>query len=165
APFMATGTAVGFIAAAQINPHSLKRILGATILLAVGLNWLQGQSIKARPGKRDRLGAVIAGLAQGMFGVGGPMLVLLAQRARLSPGQFRATLTTVWSSINTVLVIIMALSGRYSEGFWALPLIALPCVWLGSRIGDLLHKRVSADDFRRLVMMGLTLSGLSLVIR
>ena len=164
APGMIVGTACGFGLASQLDPAALKRVLGATVLLAVALRGLRGGQRTRHSLGLERVGSVAGGLAQGMFGVGGPVLVLLAQRAGHSPDQFRATLTTVWSSVNFALVTVMALRGRYEAGLWMEPLMALPVVWLGARVGERLHAVVTVETFQRVVLVGLMASGLSLLL-
>lgn len=148
-PVMAAGAAFGFVVAGELPATTLRRVLGAVVLLAVALGLARRGRAPAPWPMSARVAAVAtAGVVQGMFGTGGPVLVLALERANLSAAAFRATLVTVWATLNGVLVLAMVAQGRY-DGATALRVaLAAPAVWAGVWLGERLHARLSPERFR-----------------
>ena len=125
----------------------------------------------ARPAARplsarwQRAFLVAGGVAHGLFGTGGPMIVYVTRRELADKRAFRATLAVLWLVLNTALLVnflALGLYGRTSvELGGVVGLVLLPGLWLGERI----HRALDGARFERLVWTLLLGAGLALAIR
>jgi uncharacterized protein len=109
-------------------------------------------------------GMVAAGVTQGLYGTGGPLLVASVAPLGLDKRVFRATLTAVWLVINAGLSAWFVVSGRLDRDDlpvlgWFLPALALALI-----VGEWGHSRVDERRFRGFVALLLVGSGLALLI-
>ncbi|QKK04082.1 MAG: sulfite exporter TauE/SafE family protein [Pseudomonadota bacterium] len=105
-----------------------------------------------------------AGITHGLFASGGPLLVYALAGTRLDKGGLRATLVTVWFSLNAGLTVAFLVDGTLVP---ALPKVAayLPVLGTGYLLGEFLHHRLDERRFRQLVYVMLIATGAALVIR
>ena len=85
---------------------------------------------------------------QGAFGTGGPLIVVYAARALRDKSVFRATLSLLWLTINTILVGTFIATGRIDREQMWLNLICLPATLAGMWIGTHTHYRMDERLFR-----------------
>jgi hypothetical protein len=108
---------------------------------------------------------VIGGIAHGLFGTGGPMIVYVVRRSLPDKRAFRATLAVLWLVLNIALVINFASAGLYvapvDHVVIALAITILP----GLVLGDFIHHKLDAQRFERVVWLLLLAAGLALAIR
>jgi hypothetical protein len=108
---------------------------------------------------------VAGGVAHGLFGTGGPMIVYVTRRELADKRAFRATLAVLWLVLNVALLVNFAALGLYTAhtarigGVVALALV--PGLWLGQRI----HDALDGARFERVVWTLLLVAGLALAIR
>jgi hypothetical protein len=107
----------------------------------------------------------LGGVAHGLFGTGGPMIVYVVRRRLPDPRAFRATLAVLWLVLNGALLANFASLGRYTrptfEAGAALAIAIVPGLILGDRI----HARLSPARFERAVWILLAIAGAALAIR
>jgi uncharacterized membrane protein YfcA len=105
--------------------------------------------------KKNFLSGIIlflGGIIQGAFSSGGPVVVMYASRALPEKSRFRATLTSLWLSTNTVMITKWTLSGTvWTPQLGKMILCALPFVAGGMILGDFLHHKVDQKKFTLLV--------------
>jgi len=90
----------------------------------------------------------LGGIMQGAFGTGGPLTVVYADRALRDKSVFRATLSMLWLTLNTILVATFFATGRMDhEQLW-LNLLCLPATLAGMWIGTHTHYRLDERAFR-----------------
>ncbi len=163
-PVVAIGTAAGLALFHLPNKTLFAALLGAFV---VGLSLLQLLRPATRPLARAwQFGFLaIGGVAHGLFGTGGPMIVYVARRRLPDAAAFRATLCVLWLLLNAgLLVNYLALdlftrtTSNYSLVFAAL---LIPGVFLGNK----LHYALPPATFERCVWIGLLVAGLALAIR
>jgi uncharacterized membrane protein YfcA len=117
-------------------------------------------------GRSWRTGFLAAGgIAHGLFGTGGPMIVYVTRRELADKRAFRATLAVLWLVLNVALLVNFLALGLYHRGTAELAgligLALLPGLWIGER----LHRRLNAAHFERVVWVLLLVAGLALAIR
>ena len=106
-----------------------------------------------------------AGIAHGIFVSGGPLLIgYLTGRIR-DKTVFRATISTVWIILNTII-----LAGDIRSGLWTPEtlrnfVIAVPFLLGGMFIGGKLYKIMSQNVFMILTYVLLLISGVSLLCK
>lgn len=121
------------------------------------------------PGARElpkpvRIGALIlSGLMQGMFTSGGPFLVIYAVSAIHDKNRFRATISTVWATINTYMVGRMIFSGMYANGEYMLVVYSIIPVALAIYVGKKTADRLDRELFLKVIYALLMVSGALLI--
>lgn len=169
-PAMGLGMVLGFWITARAPDASLKRVLGALVLiLAVKEFWqrLRRAQISARPLPEPVVVAVMAaaGVVHGVFATGGPLLVYVTSRLNLNKHTFRATLTAVWLTLNSALLVRFVSAGRIDrQVLESLPWLA-PAVPLGIFLGEKLHARIDERRFQLAVYGLLVVAALVLLLR
>ncbi len=107
----------------------------------------------------------LGGVAHGLFGTGGPMIVYVVRRRLPDKRAFRSTLAVLWLVLNFALLANYASAGLYTsltaKTFGVLALTIVP----GLLIGDRVHRKLDAEKFERVVWLVLLLAGGALAIR
>lgn len=166
APPLALGAAVGL--ALFRLPGRLHLQLGFALFvvaLAALELWRLGAGAAPPSRRAGRALLVAGGLAHGLFGSGGPMIVYVLRRRLEDKAVFRATLAVVWLSLNALLVANYAAMDLYGREL-ALPMAAMAAV-VGPAFlaGDRLHRRIDPALFHRVVVAVLLGAGAILAIR
>ena len=165
-PLMVLGTLLGYGLRPWLGDAALQGLFAVLII------WFAGRELyrhyragPSRPHGRawTRGWMLAAGMTHGLFASGGPLLVYALSGLALDKARFRATLISVWLSLNSLLTLIFAVDGS----LWpALPQIAayLPVLLVGVVLGEALHARISEQRFRLAVLLLLLVTGVSLLI-
>jgi len=107
----------------------------------------------------------LGGVAHGLFGTGGPMIVYVARRRIADKRAFRATLAMLWLSLNTALLVNFLSLDLYDRTVVdrgaAIALVVVP----GLAIGERIHRALDAARFERVVWLLLLCAGAALVVR
>ena len=106
-----------------------------------------------------------AGIVHGIYASGGPLLVYVVNRKGLPKYQFRSTITTVWLTLNTVLCVVYAFKGRFSQGTASDLLVLIPAIPAGIFVGEVLHKKVDERKFKLSVFSLLVVAAVVLLLR
>jgi len=108
---------------------------------------------------------VAGGVAHGLFGTGGPMIVYVTRRELADKRAFRATLAVLWFVLNIALLVNFVALGLYTrhtvEIGGAVGLALIPGLWLGQRV----HDALDGARFERVVWTLLLVAGLALALR
>lgn len=165
APAVAVGAGIGLALFHEV-PAKDALALGFGVFV-VGLSIFQ----LARPGAGElarpvRIGLlVLGGIAHGLFGTGGPMIVYVVRRRLPDKRAFRSTLAVLWLALNVALLINYASAHLYTRttanvgGLLALTIIP------GLIIGERIHTKLDAARFERVVWIVLLLAGAALAVR
>ena len=140
-------------------------VLGV-FLVAVGAIFLFIKDTRERQMPRWVAGpiGVISGVLTGLFGTGGPPLILYYQFQGVDKAAFRGNLMAVFLLMTTVRVPSYAVVGLITAPRMWSALAVLPAVILGALIGNRIHLRIEESTFRRLVSAALLLIGLLLLV-
>ncbi|MDF3932906.1 sulfite exporter TauE/SafE family protein [Pseudomonas citronellolis] len=160
-PGMLLGMIVGYLLLPWLDPQLLKRGFGLLILwfaLRELHRGLHGTPRGEVPTWLMRLATGAAGVCQGLFASGGPLLVYALAGQPLDKSRLRATLVCVWCSLNGLLTLAFLLDGRLRP---ALPqvLAYAPLLPVGLWLGEILHRRCAERHFRLAIHLLLLLSG------
>ena len=105
-----------------------------------------------------------SGLLTGLFGTGGPPLVLYYQLAGVDKAAFRGNLMAIFLLMTLIRVPSYAGMGLITpERLWS-SLAVLPAVIVGAWVGNSLHLRIEEATFRRLVAGALVALGALLLV-
>lgn len=175
--FVGAGMPIGMYAFATLPRALLVKLLGAFITLSSAMQlWrLIAAPLLARrrgsaspgdaaPASRPRwfhfVLLFLGGIVHGAFASGGPLVVLYAARALPEKGNFRATLTLLWATLNTALIIGFANSGLFTSERWILLGEMTPFLLAGIVAGELIHNRIRGEIFTKLVFGTLFFTGI-----
>lgn len=164
-PGMLIGTLLGYWLLPYLDTQALKIGFGALIVWFAGRElWrLRRASAPAqRPAWLTRVISIAAGLSHGLFASGGPLLVYGLAGTQLDKARLRATLVTVWFTLNSLLTLAFLLDGRLLP---ALPqvLTYAPLLLLGVWLGERLHRRFDERHFRLAIYILLLVTGILLL--
>jgi uncharacterized membrane protein YfcA len=164
-PGMLAGTLLGYWLLPYLDAALLKRGFGLLILWFAGRElWRlrHAAALPVRPAWLTRAITLGAGLSHGLFASGGPLLVYGLAGTTLDKARFRATLVTVWFTLNSLLTAAFLLDGRLQP---ALPqvLAYAPLLLVGLWLGEHLHRRFDERHFRLAIHVLLLVTGVLLL--
>lgn len=162
---IAIGIPVGAWVLGWSNPEVLLTALGA-VLLVVGTVFLfvPRERVVHWPGWVAGPVGLSSGLLTGLFGTGGPPLVLYYQLSGADKAAFRGNLMAIFLLMTLVRVPSYAGMGLITaDRLWS-SLMVLPAVLAGAWIGNRLHLRIEESTFRRLVAAALVVLGALLLL-
>lgn len=108
---------------------------------------------------------VLAGIVHGIFVSGGPLLISYLTKKIKDKVSFRATISTVWIFLNTLIMLDDIRAGFWTGGLLMTQLISLPFLFAGMYIGSRLYVRMSQRFFMILTYILLFISGISLLVK
>ena len=170
-PLAVLGMPFGFALFYTAEVHWLKWAFGAFVLVMAAHQL--GRIVRAGPGApqaepmsfgQAAAWLVSGGIIHGLYGTGGPMIVLYAGRELPDKLRFRSTMSTLWLILNVGLVIVHAAGGTINSGTLAASALLAPSLILGLVIGEWLHRRIDGHWFRIIVYGLLVVAGASLLI-
>ena len=167
-PLMFAGLLVGIGIFQFVHGTLLKKIFGLVVTLLCsrelyGLLRSPGMA-KALTKLQYAASVFTAGITQGLFASGGPLVVYAVSRLSLAKGNFRSTLSALWLLTNGILTLSYLATGLLTWTnlrFWAW---LAPAVVIGTIIGERLHDRVNEHHFRVIVFSILLAGGISVVV-
>ncbi len=136
-------------------------------LFVAGLAILQLARPADRPLARPwQLGLlVLGGVAHGLFGTGGPMIVYVLRRKLPDKRAFRATLAVLWLVLNMALLVNFLSLDLYRRQTLDLGLVLALMVVPGLYLGERVHHALDPARFERVVWVGLLVAGAALAVR
>jgi uncharacterized membrane protein YfcA len=164
APAVAAGAGIGLALFHVQGKTVFALVFGVFVVALAGLQL-------AKPAERPLGGVVrivllaLGGVAHGLFGTGGPMIVYVVRRQLPDKRAFRATLAVLWLVLNSALLVNFASTGLYgrtvaiSGGVIALTIVP------GLVLGEHLHRKLDPVRFERFVWLLLLVAGSALAIR
>ncbi len=156
--FMAVGMIAGVLLFDLIELDLLLNLYGAMILVIAIMN-LAGKQIKKITLWAGVIVLLVSGIIHGMFLSGGGLLVVYATIVLKDKNEFRATISSVWVVLNTVLLIQQFASGQVTRQNGLFALAACIPALAGVFIGNKLHNKMSGTAFMRLTYILLIVSG------
>jgi uncharacterized membrane protein YfcA len=147
------------------DPGFLLVILGA-FLVAIGVTFFITPKTKRRswPAWISPPVGLVSGVLTGLFGTGGPPLVLYYQLTGADKSAFRANLMAIFLLMTFVRVPSYAALGLITVPRLFSAMALIPAVILGAFIGNRIHLGLEETTFRRLVSVALFLIGLLLLL-
>lgn len=166
-PFMMVGVALGTTVLAKVESRWLLIGLGLFVLVMTGRALL---SASARAGEVARGWSVPAGVVGGvfsaLFGTGGPIYTMYLSRRLPEIDAFRSTIAAVILCSALVRVAAFASSGLLQQGdLLRTAAFAIPFSLIGLAVGSRLRRRFSVDTVRRVLLIFLCASGVSVLCR
>ena len=102
----------------------------------------------------------LGGVIQGAFSSGGPVVVMYASKAIPEKSRFRAVLSSLWLTTNSIMALKWTVSGNVWTPFLGRMIVfLLPFIVCGMVTGDFLHHKVDQRKFSLLVYSVLIAAG------
>lgn len=158
------GIPIGASLLDSVDPRFLLLVLGC-VLVVLGLALLVVPSVRGLRLRRWTVAPVglLSGLLTGLFGTGGPPLVVYYQLGGAEKSAFRGNLMAIFLLMTLIRVPSYAGLGLITaERLWSSVLV-LPAVLAGAWIGHRIHLRIDQLTFRRLVAAALVALGVLLL--
>lgn len=173
---MAIGIFLGFFLKRLLTGYDvvLYKILGIfVIMLAVQGYWKfvfrkDGEEKTEVTGTKEVKSIALlvsSGIVHGMFVSGGPLLIGYLSRVIKEKSSFRATISTIWIILNTIILVQDINTGLWTTKLITTQLISTPFMIAGMVIGSVLVKRMSQEVFMKLTYVLLFLSGVLLMFK
>jgi len=102
----------------------------------------------------------MGGFIHGVFSSGGPLVVIYAKKALPDKSNFRATISLLWLTLNTVMLSQSVLSGRMTPEIWTMVGVCIPFFIVGALSGNWAHTHIKDKYFSQIVYVVLLISGL-----
>lgn len=147
----------------------LYKLLGVFVLvLAIqGLYKIYIKNLEEKnQSKKGSLAILIsAGIVHGMFVCGGPLLIGYLSKKIKDKVSFRATISTVWIILNSIIMFDDIRLGLWNIDCIKLLVISVPVLILGMFIGAKLYSKMSQELFMKITYILLIVSAVSLFIK
>lgn len=119
----------------------------------------------AQAGWKNYTLLISSGLVHGMFVCGGPLLIGYLSKVIKDKVSFRATISTVWIILNTIILLDDVRMGLWTVELIKIQAITLPFLAAGMIIGTKLYAKMSQEVFMKLTYILLFISGISLLVK
>jgi len=156
------GLIFGIFIYLYLNIQLLKIAVGALILMLTGLLILKLTIERTK--NRDFISGGISGLLTTSIGVPGPPLLLYFSGARIDQTTLRSTTLAYYLFVYSVSLVLQISFGGTSKESWIHSLIAIPSLFVGVILGQLLFKWMSQKTFRIITYIILMFTGVYLLI-
>ena len=161
--FVGLGLPFGIFTFGYFNETVLRWILGV-FMIAVSirglLSFVMSLNENQLPEWAHNLLLVAGGFIHGVFSSGGPLVVVYARKALPDKTNFRATISMLWLSLNTAMLIQSLISGRMTAQIWEIIGVCLPFLLAGALAGNWAHRHIKDRYFSQIVYGVLLVSGL-----
>jgi hypothetical protein len=171
-PPVAAGAAVGLVAFRVVESAGAHASAALALIFGVFVVMLAALQLRAGAGGGQlslskRVALLIAGgVAHGLFGTGGPMIVYVTRRELPGARTFRATLAILWLALNAALLASFASQGLYAERPTLETGVILAIAFVpGLAIGERVHRKLAPARFERAVWLLLLVAGAALTVR
>ncbi len=163
---IAVGIPVGAWLLSTIDAEMILTVLG-WFLVAVGIVFVKlpsgGRFVP--PAAAAPPTGLISGVLTGLFGTGGPPVIIWYHLAAVGKSAFRANLMTIFLLMTFIRVPSYAVNGLVTVPRMWSSVMVMPAVLFGAWLGHRLHLQISEQTFRRLVSLLLTALGVVLLIK
>ncbi len=163
---VAVGVPLGTWILCAGEPAVVLTLLGG-VLVVVGLSFLCMPTrwrVQWKPWSAPPIG-LVSGILAGLFGVGGPPVIIYYQLSGVGKAVFRGSLMAIFLLIALVRMVFYSAGGLITEPRLWSTLAVVPAVLLGVFVGSRIHIQLREETFKRIVSVVLVLIGLLLFFR
>jgi len=154
------GIPIGTWILLAVDADILRLFVGLFITL-IGLAYIRDFRLDIKNEKMAFLPVgFISGILNGSITLSGPPVVLTLTNQEVPKKTFRANMIAYFLLLNLATLPFHFMKGLFTEVCIDLSLMLLPGMVLGAFIGTMLVKRVDEDNFKRMVLVLVIVSGL-----
>lgn len=151
------GLFFGIFVYLYVDIQLLKMTAGMLIILLTSL--LIFQLTVHRTRNRDFVAGGVSGLLTTSIGVPGPPLLLYFSGAGMDKGTLRSTTLAYYLFVYSASLVMQILFGGTNKEVWVNSLVAVPALFAGIFLGQLLFKWISQETFRTVTYIILLFTG------
>ena len=175
---MIIGMAIGFVIVSSFSVTAgvLYKILGVTVIIFTVIGCVRTfkkssdeNQEEIIPDKKTAISSycilIVSGIVHGMFVCGGPLLIVYASERLKDKDEFRATVSSVWIVLNSVIMFTDIQSGNLS--FDIMPLLAVSIIILFASVivGNKIAKHMNKKTFMIITYVLMGISAVSLLLK
>jgi len=168
-PLMGVGFIAGIVLFNYFHGDLLRKILGVLVIVLAlhELAKFLKPAAPALPLSRPKSAVALfsAGIVQGIYASGGPLLVYVIGRLNLPKTVFRSTLSATWLILNPFLTASYIVSGQLTLTSLKVSAMLLPSLVIGLVVGEFLHRRIDETAFKFCVSVLLLIAGVAVILR
>ena len=155
----ASGVAISLAARMSVEP--LVKAFGIfLIILAIYFFALEKKiHVQANP-KTAGVCAVLAGAADGLFGIGGPPMVIYYLAALQKKEEYLGTIQAFFFATGIYTVGYRIFAGIYTKELIPLTVVGMIAIIAGKKIGGKIIDKINTDTMRKLVYIFLAFTGI-----
>lgn len=154
------GAPAGLLLFIYANQSALKIVLGISILFGVFV-LSRGLELQHISSWIDWLMGVLSGVLLMATSTNGPPLVFVLQARKIDPARFRATLNMVFLVSGAFGLVMFGFAGEIVRSDVNMAAVSVPAMIIGVSLGVVIRKYVQQELFKKLVLILLTIGGLS----
>lgn len=167
---MLAGIVAGFFLSGLIGIESrvMYIILGTVVIAFAVINacrFYTKKEDKKYPVVISAALLIVSGIVHGMFVCGGPLLVTYLGGVIKDKREFRATVSSVWIVLNTIIMLGDIKLGYFNSELFIMLIAALIVLAAALIVGNLIYKKMSRNVFLQLTYALMFISGVSLLIK
>lgn len=146
---------------AQVSGQTFKLILGCVLIL-LGMYFLRfARRVRIRPTVPSGLAAgAVSGVLNGLFSTGGPPAVLYMTHAAPDNAAYFAGIQFYFAMTNIYATAMRIIGGTVTWGLLGWAAVGFAGCMLGDRIGGLVFDRLDGAALKRIIYIGMMISGL-----
>lgn len=156
------GMPVGLAVLNVADDRTLKIVLGVGVIVATAV-LVRDLTLEHVGPRLDYAMGFVSGVANSSIGTNGPPLVFDLQSRRLTPNEFRGTISTVFVLGNLFTLGLFLLDGKVDADGLRAAAVAFPAWLAGAWLGRALQPKVPPHLFRRLVLGLLLVTGVATI--
>jgi len=161
-PICLVGTVIGTFLFGYVNPNNIAFCLGV-LLLFLSLKIMFFDNIQLTKIFQSKL-LLIGGIAQGMFGIGGPFMVNALKDNFKNKSHLRTTMAVFFVFFNIIRFLQLSITGHLDwhliKNIWW---VVFP-VFITIKLGHLLHLRINENIFKKMIAIITICSGIKFLI-
>ena len=175
---MIIGMVIGFVITNvfSVTAGILYKVLGVTVIIFTVIGCIRTFRKKSDENQKvsvsDKKSAlisycilIISGVVHGMFVCGGPLLIVYASERLKDKDEFRATVSSVWIVLNSVIMLTDINNGNLNADI--IPLLAVSVIILFASVivGNIIAKHMNKTTFMIITYILMGISALSLLLK
>ncbi len=163
------GMPIGIYLFNNLDAFWLKKILAVFIIIASIIQLIKIFSKKDEELASGKLNILYyfllfaGGIVHGAFASGGPLIVLYAAKKLKDKSEFRATLCLLWTTLNSILIFSFYHANKLNASTSKDLLYLMPFLIIGIITGEIIHRKVNALLFKKIVFITLLFVGVVMV--
>ncbi len=147
-----------------VVPSAILIMVYGIFVIAVSAVRLIGKEMQTKTALEDAAAIFAAGVAQGLFVSGGPLIVLYSSGKMKDKESIRATIAALWVITGFYYDFAAAFQGQYTAEIWKYTGLGILPVLFGTVCGTKILAHVSQKAFSTLTYGLLILSGVMLLV-
>ena len=160
AVFFIVASTIGISLASEMDTQIMKRILGAFLIVLSVFLLVFRDRMKLRP----TLGTMfvcgfVSGLCDGMFSIGGPLMVLYFLAITKSKEEYLGTIQTFFMICAAYNLALRTYRGLFSMDILGYALAGTAAIFVGLKIGNYVVDKINDQMMQRIVCVMIGVSG------